>query len=59
MKDSTFVSNTKLFVDAEMVKKTIRQDIHDKCRNTTATPSANSSKRLKGSCNKALALLMD
>jgi hypothetical protein len=45
MKDSSFSRNSKLFNDVESVKRTIRNEIHDKCRNISQSPSVSSSER--------------
>jgi hypothetical protein len=54
MKDSTFSSNSKLFSDIESVKRSIREEIHNKCRNVSSSPSVNSKKEDSKMHNKAL-----
>ena len=41
MTESDFRSNSKLFAEVESVRQAIREDIHNKCRNSTEGPSAN------------------
>lgn len=48
MKDLAFNSNTKLFSEVEDVKRNIREDIHNKCRNSS---NSSNSKSACSSCN--------
>jgi len=55
MKDSSFKSNEKLFEEVEKIRKVIREEIHDRCRNYVYEgPSAKSSDSEPTSRNKTL-----
>lgn len=52
MKDTSFCRNSKLFADVESVKKAIRDEIHDKCRNISRSPSMNSRDHVDSHVNR-------
>ena len=53
MKDLAFMSNEKIFREAEKVRRDIRQEIHSKCRNNGPDgPSAKCSESAPVSRNK-------
>ena len=54
MKDISFSSNGKIFEEVERLKQVIRNEIHNKSRNLSQSPSLQSYERPESSHNKAL-----
>lgn len=40
MTQQDFYSNSKLFAEVEIVRQSIREEIHNKCRNSIESPAA-------------------